>query len=1086
MIRRYRTSAYGLNLYFSNSNNFSTSTGSDCSVIPTIDHRNPNQHFESSTSSSLISLQKLIDEYRRFRSDPQIQNPSLNQTENPVHGTSSNSETYENLIRQYEGSSNSQDAENFHLQIIKNGFFGDLFLSNTLINIYARTGEMVSAQKLFDEMPDRNAVTWNCMMSGYNKENMPDQACSLFRSMICAGIVPTHYAFGVVLRACQDSGPDRLKFGMQIHSLILKTRYSLDVVVCNVLISMYGCCSMDPTVYARRVFDEIQMRNSISWNSIISVYSQKGDVLSAFELFSGMQWEACGFQFKPNEYTFGSLIPATYSSSSGSGMCLLEQVFTLVVKSGFLNDLYVGSALVSGFTRFGLLDDAKKIFEQMRERNAVSLNGLMVGLVRHKRGEDAAEVFRESRDLVGINCDSYVVLLSACAEFLVSGQGRRKGREVHGFVLRNAMIDLKVAIANGLVNMYAKCGAIKDARKTFKLIGVKDLVSWNSIISGLDQNGCFEEALMSFCRMRSGFAPSKFALISTLSSCASLGYVRFGAQVHGEGIKLGLDLDVSVSNSLLTLYAESGCLTDCRNVFALMPEFDRVSWNSMIRALADSEASNLEAIECFMDMMRDGWSLNRVTFINVLAAVSSLSILELSQQVHTLVLKYHVADDIAVENALISCYGKCGKMDDCEKIFAIMSERRDEVSWNSMIAGYIQNGHLPKAMDLVWFMMQKGQRLDCFTFATVLSACASVAALERGMEIHARGIRACLESDVVVGSALVDMYSKSGRIDYALRVFHLMPLKNEFSWNSMISGYARNGQGEKALELFMEMRREGKKPDHVTFVGVLSACSHVGLVGEGFKHFESMKSEYGLIPRMEHFSCMVDLLGRAGELDKVENFIRMMPMNPNVLMWRTVLGACCRANGGKTDLGRNAAEKLLELEPQNAVNYVLLSNLYASGGRWEDVARARSLMKEAEVRKEAGRSWVTMKDGVHVFVAGDKSHPDTEEIYEKLRDLNRKMKDAGYVPQTKFALYDLEVESKEEILNYHSEKLAVAFVLIRTSGLPIRIMKNLRVCGDCHSAFGYISKIVGRQIVLRDSNRFHHFSDGKCSCGDYW
>lgn len=282
------------------------------------------------------------------------------------------------------------------------------------------------------------------------------------------------------------------------------------------------------------------------------------------------------------------------------------------------------------------------------------------------------------------------------------------------------------------------------------------------------------------------------------------------------------------------------------------------------------------------------------------------------------------------------------------------------------------------------------------------------------------------------------------------------------------------------------MKLDGQPPDHVTFVGVLSACSHMGLVEEGFKHFNCMSKVYALTPRMEHFSCMVDLLGRAGEFDRMEDFVNKMPVEPNVLVWRTVLGACSRANGRKTELGRKSSEMLLELEPQNAVNYVLLSNMYASSGKWEDVAKARKAMREAEVKKEAGCSWVTMKDGVHVFVAGDRAHVDRDLIYEKLQELNRKMKDAGYVPQTNFAMYDLELENKEELLSYHSEKLAVAFVLTRTSSLPIRIMKNLRVCGDCHSAFKYISKIVQRKIILRDSNRFHHFNDGKCSCGDYW
>ncbi|XP_058074821.1 putative pentatricopeptide repeat-containing protein At5g09950 [Magnolia sinica] len=1062
--------------------------------LPQLYRENLHTHFDISPTFKSIPLEKPINFYKRSHPHFESPPPSAIPVQKPLNDRSdcspSISKTYDDLVRRFVGSRDPNDADRLHLQIVKNGFVENLFLSNTLINVYSKIGDLLSAHQLFDEMSERNAVSWTCLISGYAQHGLPDEACDLFCLMLRAGVSPTQFSFGSVLRACQGSGPTCLKFGLQIHGAISKTRFALDVVVCNALISMYGSCCIGSTEFARQVFQGMSIRNSISWNSIISVYSQKGDVFSAFGLYLKMQREGLVYGLKPNEYTFGSLITATYSCcpfTGVSGSFLLEQMLSQVMKSGFLSDLYVGSALVSAFARFGLLDIAKGILGQMSERNAVSANGLMVGLVKQKCGEEALEIFRETRNLIGMTCDSYVILLSACAEFLVPEEGKRKGREVHGFLIRTGMNDEKVAIGNGLVNMYAKCGAVADSCTVFNHIRVKDLVSWNSMIAGLDQNGRFKEALATFHGFqRSGLMPSNFALISTLSSCASLGCIRLGTQVHCEGIKLGLDSDISVLNSLIAFYAESGYITDCWKVFISMREYDQISWNSMIGALADSEASIYEVVEIFLDMMRAGWSPNRVTFINILAAVSSLSFLELARQLHALVLKYCLAEDNAVENALVSCYASTGEMDDCERLFIKMSERRDEVSWNTMIAGYIHNGLLPKAMDFLWLMMQNGQRMDHFTFATVLSACASVAALGRGMEIHAHGIRACLESDVVVESSLVDMYSKCGRVDYASRVFGLMSVRNEFSWNSMISGYARHGHGKKALELFTEMQCEDLQPDHVTFVGVLSACSHVGLVDRGLEYFESMSKTYGLIPRMEHYSCMVDLLARAGELDKVEEFIRRMPMKPNALVWRTVLSACCRSNGGKMDLGKLAGEMLLQLEPQNPVNYVLVSNMYASGGRWEDVAKARAAMREVSVKKEAGCSWVTMKDGVHIFVAGDKSHPDTDEIYAKLRILNQKMRDAGYVPQTKFALYDLEVENKEELLSVHSEKLAVAFVLIRMSGLPIRIMKNLRVCGDCHSAFRYISKITSRQIILRDSNRFHHFSDGKCSCGDYW
>ncbi|KAL2485263.1 putative Pentatricopeptide repeat-containing protein [Abeliophyllum distichum] len=974
-------------------------------------------------------------------------------------------EKYDFFIEKYRFSCSTFDSEQFHLEIIKKGLVNHLFLCNTLINVYVRNADLVSANKVFDEMPDKNLVTWACLISGYTQNEMPYDACATFGRMVSSGFIPNHYAIGSSLRACQSLGVDGLRHGMQIHGFISKTPHAFDVVVCNVLISMYGSCGgSDGTNYARQVFDRIDNKNSISWNSIISVYSQRGDAGSAFGLFSSMQKEGMRFSFKPTEYTFGSLIAAVSAAMSScfdNGQLLLEQMLAKIEKSGFLEDLYVGSALVSGFAKFGLFDTANKIFQHMGARNAVSMNGLIVGLVKLKRGEEAVEVFMKMRNLVKINSDSFVALLSAFAEFSCLEDGKRRGKEVHGYLMRTSIIDSKITIGNSLINVYAKCGAIEDACSFFKLMSFKDSVSWSSMISGLDQNDRFEDALLSFCAMkRTGLMPSNFTLISALSSCGSLGWIWMGEQIHCEGIKLGLDLDVSVSNSLLAVYADTVCITECRKVFSLMPEHDQVSWNTIVGAFSDSESSIIEAVEYFKEMMQVGWILNSITFINILAAAASLSHFGLAHQVHALVLKYRLMDDSAIENALLSCYGKVGAMNDCENIFSRMWERRDDVSWNSMISGYIHNELLSKAMEIVWLMLHNGQRLDRFTFATVLSACASVATLERGMEVHACAIRACLEYDVVIGSALVDMYAKCGRIDYASRFFMLMPVRNVYSWNTMISGYARHGRGNKALELFSQMKLEGQAPDNVTFVGVLSACSHVGLVDQAFDHLESMTKMYGLTPRIEHFSCVVDLLGRAGEFGKMEDFVDRMPISPNVLIWRTVLGACGRANGRMADLGRRAAQMLLELEPQNAVNYVLLANMYASGEKWEDVAEARCAMKEAAAKKEAGCSWVTMKDGIHVFIAGDKSHPDTEAIYSKLEELHRKMKDAGYMPQIRYALYDLELENKEELLSYHSERLAVAFVLIRTTELPIRIMKNLRVCGDCHSAFKYISEIV--------------------------
>ncbi|KAG2598747.1 putative pentatricopeptide repeat-containing protein At5g09950 [Panicum virgatum] len=991
------------------------------------------------------------------------------------------------LLRRRRGDATS--PERLHVELVKRGLCDDLFLANHLVNSYAKGARLAAARLVFDEMPERNAVSWTCLVSGYVLQGLADEAFQVFRAMLrevepwCR---PTSFTFGTVLRACQDEGPDRLGFATQVHGLVSKTEYASNTTVCNALISMYGSCAVGPPILAQRVFDGTPVRDLITWNALMSVYAKKGDVISTFTLFMDMQRDDSSIQLWPTEHTFGSLITAT--SLSWCSSSVLDQVFVRVLKSGCSSDLYVGSALVSAFARHGLLDDAKDIFLSLKERNAVTLNGLMVGLVKQHCGEESVAIFVGTRDSVAVNADTYVVLLSAIAEYSVPEEGLRKGREVHGHLIRTGSTDMKIAVSNGLVNMYAKCGAIDDASKVFQLMGTRDRISWNTIISALDQNNNCEEAVMHYCLMRQGrISPSNFAAISGLSSCASLRLLAAGQQVHCDAVKWGLDLDTSVSNALVKMYGECGAMSECWKIFNSMTEHDEVSWNSMLGVMASSQSLVSETVEVFSNMMRGGLIPNKVTFVNLLSALSPLSVLELGKQVHALVLKHGIAEDNAVDNALISCYAKSGEMDSCEHLFSKMSSRRDAVSWNSMISGYIFNGHLQEAMDCVWLMVHTGQMMDCCTFSIILNACASVAALERGMEMHAFGIKSHLESDVVVESALVDMYSKCGRVDYASKVFNSMTLRNEFSWNSMISGYARHGLGMKALEIFEEMQRSREIPDHVTFVSVLSACSHAGLVERGLEYFEMMR-DHGMLPRIEHYSCVIDLLGRAGKLDKIKDYIQRMPMKPNALIWRTVLVACRQSkDGDKIDLGREASRKLLEIEPQNPVNYVLASNFHAATGMWEDTAKARAAMRQATVKKEAGRSWVTLNDGVHTFLAGDRSHPNTKEIYEKLNFLIQNIRNAGYVPLTEYALYDLEEENKEELLSYHSEKLAVAFVLTRSSsGGPIRIMKNLRVCGDCHTAFRYISQIVGRQIILRDSIRFHHFVDGKCSCGDYW
>eukprot|EP01018_Ginkgo_biloba_P031676 Gb_31111 [translate_table: standard] len=474
----------------------------------------------------------------------------------------------------------------------------------------------------------------------------------------------------------------------------------------------------------------------------------------------------------------------------------------------------------------------------------------------------------------------------------------------------------------------------------------------------------------------------------------------------------------------------------------------------------------------------------KTTYASLLEDCINKKLLSEGKLVHAHMTEMGFKPDRFLGNTLVNMYAKCGSLVYARRVFDRMPER-NVVSWTVMISAYDSRGHAEEALTLFSQMQQTGIQPNEFTFASVLPACADLAALEQGRKIHETIIKSGFHSDVFVASALLDMYAKCGSIEDACHVFDEMPKRNVISWNAMIVGYAMHGCAKEALQLFKQMQHLGTKPDHVTFVGVLSACRHAGLVEDGWQCFHCMSENYHITPAMKHYCCMVDLLGRAGHLDEAHDFIDKMPVKPDADVWGSLLGAC-RIHTNM-ELGQHVAERLFELDPKNSAPYVLLSNIYAAAGRWHDMEKVRKLMKDRRVKKNPGCSWIEVNKQVYAFFVGDGSNPQMQEIYAELKGLSGRMKTAGYVPDTRFVLNDLEEEQKEQILFHHSEKLAIAFGLINTPpGTAIRINKNLRVCGDCHSASKFISKIVVREIVIRDTNRFHHFKDGRCSCGDYW
>ncbi|KAJ4967737.1 hypothetical protein NE237_014438 [Protea cynaroides] len=432
-------------------------------------------------------------------------------------------------------------------------------------------------------------------------------------------------------------------------------------------------------------------------------------------------------------------------------------------------------------------------------------------------------------------------------------------------------------------------------------------------------------------------------------------------------------------------------------------------------------------------------------------------------------------------NLIIDGYMKSRNFDNANKVFKQMSHR-DVVSWNLMIAGGVKNGRPKEALSIFRRMLGLNFRPDGFTFSSVLSGCARTGALRDGKRVHQLMIDHGIELNSILSSALIDMYSKCGRIQTAEQVFDNVQRNDVSIWNAMITGLAIHGFALDAMELLSRMEGEGVKPDSITFIGILTACSHCGLVEEGRKHFDLMKNHYSIKPQLEHYGAMIDLLGRAGLLEEAYSIIQAMPMQPDMVVWRSLLSAC--RTHGNAKLGEIAVEQMADL---NSGDCVLLSNIYSAAKRWENAERVRDVMKKIGIRKNRGLSWIEMGGVVHQFKAGDRSHPELNTLDELLRRLSQLIKMKGFVPMKDLVLMDVSEEEKEGNLNLHSEKLATAYGILKTSpGTEIRVSKNLRTCHDCHGWMKMVSRVLKRVIIVRDRIRFHRFENGLCSCGDYW
>ncbi|XP_072953475.1 pentatricopeptide repeat-containing protein At4g33170 [Typha angustifolia] len=929
-----------------------------------------------------------------------------------------------------------------HALIVSSGSAADRFLSNNLITIYSKGGSLVCARNLFDQMLHRDTVTWNSLLAAYALHDHCYDALLLFRLMLRSAVPPTRLTFTPVLKICSRSF-DLLLTAQAVHCYSMRIGFGSDELISSALVNVYSKFGLLED--ARFLFNGMVDRDVVLWNIMIKGYAQMGLVEDALFVFAELHRDEF---IHPDEGSVQCIVAGRNFGRDD------EQVRAYGIKSCLIND------------------DCSDV---------ISWNKTMSKHVRNGENGSVLDCFLEMKMLnVGYDNVTFVILISA----ITGMECFEVGKQIHGVVLKMGFC-MDVSVSNNLINMYSKMGRLDCSMQLFDDMEQVDLVSWNSIISSCAQNGLEQESIVHFVDMlKHGFVPDQFTVASILRACSGIKNLSFlHSQVHAVALKLDLSRDSFVLTALIDVYARMGFIDEARVLFGRIDWFDIASYNALIAGYVTNN-ENRKALELFSSVIRMGEGPNHFTLATALNACSGLVAFGEGKQIHAYTMKLGFDQDLYVISSILDMYIKCGNIRDASASFCNIREP-DDVAWTTMISGCIDNGDEEHALSFYHQMRQSGALPDEFTLASLIKACSCLAALELGRQIHANAFKLDCAGDAFVGTSIMDMYAKCGNIEDSYILFKNMDVKTVASWNSMVLGFAQHGNGKGAMDLFKKMILQGIRPDKITFIGVLSACSHSGLVSEAYGYFNSMHRDYGIEPEIEHYSCLVDVLGRAGLLSKAEDVINSMPFDPSASMCRALLGACRIQRN--VEVGQRIATKLLSLEPLDSSAYVLLSNIYATANQWSNVDDARKSMKSMNVKKDPGYSWVEVKNNVHMFVANDSSHPETTAIYDKLEDLIKRIKDEGYVPDTDFMLLDVEEEEKERALHYHSEKLAIAYALISTPPpLRIRVIKNLRVCGDCHNAIKYISKVVGREIVLRDASRFHHFSCGACTCGDFW
>ncbi|KAH6558019.1 hypothetical protein KP509_1Z081600 [Ceratopteris richardii] len=731
------------------------------------------------------------------------------------------------------------------------------------------------------------------------------------------------------------------------------------------------------------------------------------------------------------------------------------------------------------YGKCGSLCDASHIFNNMCVHNVFSYTAIISAFIMHEESENAVKVFQLMQG-AGLMPDKFIFshIFKACASIGALAYGRH----AHSYLIICGL-EPDALVISALIDMYTKCGTFSDSQRVFDNEDEKHISIWTSMVSCYAHQLQREAVLQLFNQLQvEGVQPSSVTYLPILQVCSFPSCLGQCKRVHAYILSSRVECSLALTNTIINMYAKCGSINYAFHVFSMMVKRDVVSWNVMIMAYVEANLIK-EALALLENMQKESVTPSQSTHVSLLKGCIQLGDVELGMLVHACIMEnFSQVGDFLYGN-LVAMYAKCNNLEDAHNILNHM-DKPDVVSWTLLIAGYIKIGKGKEALILFQKMKKGGVEPDEVAFINSLKACGGIGALQYGKRIHEDINKSRYHISGTMKNALIEMYIKCGSLKDASDVFASREEQDILSWNLIISGYGQQGKGKQALQYFTQMQEEGMKPDATTFLAVLFACKYAGLVEKGYHYLDFMKREYAIEPAMDHYACMVDILCRAGHIDEAEDFITKMEVKPGAVVWMSLLRGCrCL---GQVEIAKHAYTQIIKLNPTLPGAYSTLANIFVTAGMWNDLVKIREEMDSFQFPKQAECTYIEIENEIYMFSMVDRGHSKMKEIQMALSRLSHMMEEAGY-QFTMNKMDSMAGDMKEDCSTEHSERLAVAFGLINTSpGTPLRITKNLRICGDCHAAFRFISDSEGREIFARDSSGFHHFKNGTCSCGDYW